>query len=375
MWSSFDRQMMMRALQLAAKGIYTTRPNPNVGCVIAKAGKIVGEGYHLKAGEPHAEVHALKQAKQQAKGATAYVTLEPCSHFGRTPPCAQALIDAGIARVVIAATDPNPLVGGEGIQMLRVAGIQVDTDLYSTLSRNINLGFMKRMETKLPRVTVKVATSLDGKTALSNGESKWITGSSARQDVQRQRLLHCAVVTGINTVLADDCSLNVRMSQLGQLQYELKEELLLQPLRVVLDSQCRMPISAKLLQIESPVLLVSTTAYPEAFLAQLPEHVETLVLPAKGKQIDLNILLQHLGQSCNSIMVEAGATLAGRFIAQNLADELLLYQAKKILGSNGRNMLQLPDFQQMSQIPTLELIDERKVGEDTRFRFRLTSTE
>lgn len=269
-WSVLDNQMMSRAIQLARKGFYTTRPNPSVGCVIVNDNQIVGEGYHQKAGEPHAEVHALRMAGELARGATAYVTLEPCSHYGRTPPCALALINIGVKRVVVAVEDPNPQVGGRGIQMLRDAGIQVDVGLHRDEAYALNLGFMKRMESGLPWVTVKLAASLDGKTALSNGVSKWITGPEARRDVQRLRLRSCALITGIETVLADDPSLNVRYSELGSLRAQLSESQVLQPLRVVLDSRARMPITAALFAIESPILLVSTVSYSSDFMVQLP---------------------------------------------------------------------------------------------------------
>ncbi|MFB2641856.1 bifunctional diaminohydroxyphosphoribosylaminopyrimidine deaminase/5-amino-6-(5-phosphoribosylamino)uracil reductase RibD [Shewanella bicestrii] len=372
-WSELDNQMMSRAIQLARKGFYTTRPNPSVGCVIVKDNQIVGEGYHQKAGEPHAEVHALRMAGDSARGATAYVTLEPCSHYGRTPPCALALINIGVKRVVVAVEDPNPQVGGRGIQMLRDAGIQVDVGLHRDEAYALNLGFMKRMESGLPWVTVKLAASLDGKTALSNGVSKWITGPEARRDVQRLRLRACALVTGIDTVLADDPSLNVRYSELGSLSSQLREAQILQPLRVILDSRCRMPITAALLAIESPMLLVSTEPYSPAFVEQLPAHVTCLQLPAIDGRISLPELLSYLGKSCNQVLIEAGATLAGAFIDAGLADELVLYQAMKILGAQGRNLLELPDYQMMADIPTLKLVDERKVGADTRFTLRLTS--
>jgi diaminohydroxyphosphoribosylaminopyrimidine deaminase/5-amino-6-(5-phosphoribosylamino)uracil reductase len=372
-WSKLDNQMMSRAIQLARKGFYTTRPNPSVGCVIVKDNQIVGEGYHQKAGEPHAEVYALRMAGELARGATAYVTLEPCSHYGRTPPCALALINIGVKRVVVAVEDPNPQVGGRGIQMLRDAGIQVDVGLHRDQAYALNLGFMKRMESGLPWVTVKLAASLDGKTALSNGVSTWITGPEARRDVQRLRLRACALVTGIETVLADDPSLNVRYSELGSLSSQLSEAQILQPLRVILDSRCRLPITAALLAIESPILLVSTEPYSPAFVAQLPAHVTCLQLPAIDGRISLPELLSYLGKSCNQVLIEAGATLAGAFIDVGLADELVLYQAMKILGAQGRNLLELPDYQMMADIPTLKLVDERKVGADMRFTLRLES--
>lgn len=370
-WSLLDTQMMNRAIQLARKGFYTTRPNPSVGCVIVKDNQIVGEGYHQKAGEPHAEVHALRMAGDSARGATAYVTLEPCSHYGRTPPCALALINIGVKRVVVAVEDPNPQVGGRGIQMLRDAGIQVDVGLHRDEAYALNLGFMQRMESGRPWVTVKLAASLDGKTALANGASKWITGPESRRDVQRLRLRSCALVTGIETVLADDPSLNVRYRELGGLSTQLTEAQILQPLRVILDSRARMPITAALFAIESPILLVSTVPYSPDFMAQLPLHVTCLQLPAIEGRISLPALLSYLGQSCNQVLVEAGATLAGAFIGAGLADELVLYQAMKILGAQGRNLLELPDYQMMTDIPALRLVDERKVGVDTRLTLRL----
>lgn len=370
-WSLLDTQMMSRAIQLARKGFYTTRPNPSVGCVIVKDNQIVGEGYHQKAGEPHAEVHALRMAGDSARGATAYVTLEPCSHYGRTPPCALALINIGVKRVVVAVEDPNPQVGGRGIQMLRDAGIQVDVGLHRDEAYALNLGFMQRMESGRPWVTVKLAASLDGKTALANGASKWITGPESRRDVQRLRLRSCALVTGIETVLADDPSLNVRYRELGGLSTQLTEAQILQPLRVILDSRARMPITAALFAIESPILLVSTVPYSPDFMAQLPLHVTCLQLPAIEGRISLPSLLSYLGQSCNQVLVEAGATLAGTFIGAGLADELVLYQAMKILGAQGRNLLELPDYQTMADIPALRLVDERKVGVDTRLTLRL----
>lgn len=372
-WSVLDTQMMSRAIQLARKGFYTTRPNPNVGCVIVKDKQIIGEGYHQKTGEPHAEVHALRMAGENACGATAYVTLEPCSHYGRTPPCALALINIGIKRVVVAMEDPNPQVGGRGIKMLRDAGIEVDVGLHRDEAYALNAGFIQRMETGYPRVTVKLAASIDGKTALSNGVSKWITGPESRRDVQRLRLRSCALITGIDTVLADDPSLNVRYQELGGLRTQLTEAQLLQPQRVILDSRGRMPLSAALFAIDSPVLLVSTVAYPTEFQTQLPSHVTCLVLPAVDGRISLAALLSYLGKSCNRVLVEAGATLAGAFLAQGFADELVLYQAMKILGGQGRNLLQLPDYQTMAQIPALTLIDERKLGTDTRLTLNVMS--
>ncbi|ABL99223.1 bifunctional diaminohydroxyphosphoribosylaminopyrimidine deaminase/5-amino-6-(5-phosphoribosylamino)uracil reductase RibD [Shewanella amazonensis] len=369
-FSALDRAMMARAIMLAKRGQYTTRPNPNVGCVIVNdAGDIVGEGWHIRAGGPHAEVHALKAAADKARGATAYVTLEPCSHYGRTPPCAKALIDNGLKRVVVAMTDPNPQVAGRGIKLLQDAGIEVAHGLMEAEARALNPGFLSRMERKRPFVTVKVGASLDGKTALSSGESKWITGPEARRDVQRLRAKSCALITGIDTVLLDDPSLNVRHGELGSLGASLTEPELIQPIRVVLDSQRRMSTDAKLFGITGPILLVSAEPYDEKFLHSLPDFVTCLILPGSHGRIDLAALLSHLGENCNRVLVEAGGTLAGAFIAAGLCDELVLYQAPKLLGSHGRDMLQLPDYQTMAEVPGLKLIDERKVGQDWRFTF------
>ncbi|MBT1443396.1 bifunctional diaminohydroxyphosphoribosylaminopyrimidine deaminase/5-amino-6-(5-phosphoribosylamino)uracil reductase RibD [Shewanella sp. JM162201] len=371
-FSSLDHAMMARAIMLAKRGQYTTRPNPNVGCVIVNdTGDIVGEGWHIRAGGPHAEVHALRQAGDRARGATAYVTLEPCSHYGRTPPCAKALTEHGLKRVVVAMTDPNPQVAGRGLKLLNDAGIEVAHGLMEAEARALNPGFLSRMERGRPFVTVKVGASLDGKTALSSGESKWITGPESRRDVQRLRAKSCALITGIDTVLLDDPSLNVRHGELGSLGNNLTEAELIQPIRVVLDSKQRMSANAKLFGIAGPILLVSTAPYDAHFLQSLPEFVTCLTLPGSDGRIDLAALLNHLGENCNRVLVEAGGTLAGAFIGAGLCDELVLYQAPKLLGSHGRDMLQLPDYQTMAELPGLKLIDERKLGQDWRFSFTL----
>ncbi|MGI2175667.1 bifunctional diaminohydroxyphosphoribosylaminopyrimidine deaminase/5-amino-6-(5-phosphoribosylamino)uracil reductase RibD [Shewanella ulleungensis] len=373
-WSSVDIEMMSRAIMLAERGRYTTRPNPCVGCVIVADGQIIGEGYHQRAGQGHAEVNALKMVNESgltAQGATAYVTLEPCSHYGRTPPCALGLINAKVARVVVAVTDANPEVSGRGIAMLREAGIQVDVGLLTEQAYALNLGFMKRMKTGLPWVTVKVAASLDGKTALSNGVSKWITGTAARADVQKYRASHCALITGVETVLIDDPSLNVRFESLGELMTRLSPNDIFQPLRVILDSRVRLTAAPHLFSITSPILLVSGCEYSEQVKALFPPHVSFLVLECDSLgRISLPALLTYLGKTANSVLVEAGATLAGAFVAQNLADDVVLYQAPKILGSHGRNMLQLPNYTSMVQTPMLQLIDQRNFGKDQRYILR-----
>lgn len=373
MWSIEDSQMMSLAIELAQKGMYTTRPNPSVGSVIVKDGEIVGEGYHIRAGGPHAEVYALNMAGTDAKGATAYVTLEPCSHYGRTPPCAKALIEHGVSRVVIAVPDPNPEVSGRGIAMLRDAGIKVDVGLMTEEAKQVNLGFLKRMEQGVPWVTVKLAASLDGKTALSNGVSKWITGPEARSDVQRLRARHCAIVTGVETIIADNPSLNVRHSELGSLANQIAPAEIHQPLRVVVDTNARLGAELNLFKQATPVLLVSAKPYPAEVQAAWPEHVSQQILPTHDGRIDLTLLLSLLGKTCNSVLIEAGATLAGAVVNQGLADEIVLYQALKILGGQGRNLLALDDFQTMAEIPQINLIDERKVGKDTRLTLRVSN--
>ncbi|QLE87739.1 bifunctional diaminohydroxyphosphoribosylaminopyrimidine deaminase/5-amino-6-(5-phosphoribosylamino)uracil reductase RibD [Shewanella sp. Scap07] len=363
--------MMARAIKLAHKGRYTTAPNPSVGCVITQGETVVGEGFHIQAGGPHAEVHAIRAAGDATHGATAYVTLEPCSHYGRTPPCAKGLIDAKVARVVVAVTDPNPQVSGRGITMLQQAGIQVDVGLMSQAAAAINPGFMQRMATGLPRVTIKLAASIDGKTALQNGQSKWITGPKARQDVQRMRARHSALITGIETVLADDPSLNVRPQELGYVSEQVDSALIRQPVRVILDSGARARHSLKLFSITSPILLVSCSDYPQQETDNWPAHVSHLKLAAVDGRVPLDALLGYLAQSHNDVLVEAGATLAGAFVDQGLADELVLYQAPKIIGASGRDMLNLKVFSSMAQIPDIQLVDQVKVGVDTRFTFQI----
>lgn len=334
-FSDTDRDMMRRALTLAAEGRFSTSPNPRVGCIIAHGGQIVGQGFHLKAGGPHAEVHALRQAGENARGATAYVTLEPCSHYGRTPPCAEALIQAGVSRVVAAIADPNPQVAGKGLAMLSAAGIRTESGLLETEARELNRGFLSRIERGRPFVRLKCAASLDGKTALSDGLSQWITGEAARHDVQILRAESCAVLTGIGTVLADDPQLNVRAFPT-----------LRHPLRIVLDSRLRLPPTAKLLaDPESPVLLLTAVPpekYPAA-LAAVP-HLDILTVPAADGRISLPAALTLLAErGIGELLVEAGATLCGAFLQSGLADEIVLYQAGKILGGNARSLFDLPE--------------------------------
>lgn len=369
MFSAEDHRYMSRALQLAEQGRFTTSPNPNVGCVIVAAGEIVGEGFHLRAGEPHAEVHALRMAGEKAKGATAYVTLEPCSHFGRTPPCADALVNAGVARVVAAMEDPNPQVSGRGMRRLAGAGIEVQAGLLQAQAEALNLGFIKRMRHGLPYVRLKMAASLDGRTALANGQSQWITSPAARADVQRWRAQSSAILTGADTVLVDDPSLNVRWAQLPpSIQTHYAEEQIRQPIRVVIDSQQRITPEAKLFTIAGDVWLARQQEQ-----GQWPESVQQLITPlAENGKLDLQHLLQTLAQrNINDIWVEAGATLAGALLNAGLVDELIVYLAPKLMGNPARGLVNLPEFQHMSEVADWHWQDVRKVGEDLRLVLRL----
>ncbi len=364
MFSSLDSEYMALALRLAEQGLYSTSPNPRVGCVIVHAGKVVGTGWHQRAGEPHAEVLALRAAGDAARGATAYVTLEPCSHFGRTPPCADALIAAGVARVVIAMQDPNPLVSGKGIEKLRAVGILVESGLMEAAARELNLGFVSRMTRGIPYVRSKIASSLDGRTALKNGVSQWITGAPARRDVQHWRARSCAVLTGINTILADDAQLNVR-----------DIAMLRQPLRVVLDSQLRMPLSAKILQ-GSDTRIYTATQNTKKIAALEKLGVRVCVCANAQGRVDLNAMLKDLAQrGMNEVLVEAGSILNGALLQANLVDELVLYLAPQMLGSAARGMANLGELTQLAQRVELHWQDVRQVGNDLRVQAKIKRTE
>ncbi|AJR09685.1 bifunctional diaminohydroxyphosphoribosylaminopyrimidine deaminase/5-amino-6-(5-phosphoribosylamino)uracil reductase [Photobacterium gaetbulicola] len=368
MFSSIDHAMMLRAISLAKNGQYTTTPNPNVGCVIAYGDEIVGEGYHYRAGEPHAEVFALRAAGEKAKGATAYVTLEPCSHYGRTPPCAEALVKAGVKRVVCAMVDPNPKVAGRGIAILQQAGIEVQTGLLEQDAEALNPGFIKVMKTGLPYLQLKLAASLDGRTALANGESKWITGPAARADVQRYRAKAGAILSTSATVLADDPSLNVRWQELGEdVQQVYPQAELRQPVRVVIDSQNRVTPQHRLISLPGTTLL----ARKQADTLEWPQDVEQLVMP-EGEGIDLHALMIELAKhNINHIWVEAGAGLAGGLLQAGLVDELILYQAPKLMGSDSRGLVDLNGLVSMAQVPELTISDVRMVGGDVRITSRI----
>jgi diaminohydroxyphosphoribosylaminopyrimidine deaminase/5-amino-6-(5-phosphoribosylamino)uracil reductase len=371
-FTSNDCIYMAEAISLASKGLYTTQPNPRVGCVLVKDGVIVGRGWHKKAGSGHAEVNAIADAGSQSVGSTAYVTLEPCSHYGRTPPCAQGLIDAGISKVIAAMQDPNPSVSGNGFAMLQAAGIQVEYGLMVQQARELNPGFIQRMEQSRPWVRIKMAISVDGRTAMSSGESQWITGAAARADVQRLRARSSAIVTGIGTLLHDDAALTVRASELG-LESSLAEEIVeRQPLRVVLDRQAKMPLDSKLLSIRSPVLwgvAGSVELRGESLAVSQLGHVDVLSLLEGTRSSSLEQLLAKLAElECNELLVEAGAKLAGAFIQEGYWDELVLYMAPKLLGSEARPLAVL-SFLKMSEAKALKLKDIRLVGDDIRLTY------
>jgi diaminohydroxyphosphoribosylaminopyrimidine deaminase/5-amino-6-(5-phosphoribosylamino)uracil reductase len=355
-----DFTYMSRALQLAQKGLYTTDPNPRVGCVIVKDGEVVGEGWHARSGESHAEIHALQEAGDKAAGATVYVTLEPCCHHGKTPPCSDALLNAKVSRVVVAMQDPHSRVAGQGLQQLRDAGIEVEVGVLDAQARALNPGFIKRMQTGRPYVRNKLAMSLDGRTAMASGESKWITSEAARQDVQRLRARSSAIVTGVGTVLADDPSMTVRLEGTER-----------QPLRVVLDTHLSMPTNAKMLQ-QAGRTLVMTCSDDEAAREAL-EHAgaEVNVLPFCSSTVDMQAVLDTLGEmEVNEVLLETGATLSGAMLKAGLIDELVIYMAPILMGDNARGLFRLPGLDGMEQKFELNISDIRAVGQD----WRITAT-
>lgn len=344
-----DRVWMQRAIALAQQGQYSTRPNPNVGCVIVKDGHMVGEGFHPKAGQPHAEVFALRQAGEQARGATAYVTLEPCAHYGRTPPCAKGLVEAGVSKVIVACSDPNPLVAGKGVEILRQAGIEVEVGMCEAQAKQLNLGFLKAMAIGLPYVRLKIASSLDGRTAMASGESKWITGVAARQDVQHWRAISGAVITGIDTVLADDCQLNVRQLD------DANVEQIVQPKRVILDRKGRLPLNAKILDVPDTVMVMGPFR---------PELAKLGVIQLEVQSLDA--LLKTLKDfQIYDVLIEAGATLSTAFLQQHLVDEVLSYVAPTLLGQSARAMFNAELISMAEQL-RFKLKEVTQLGDDIR---------
>ena len=364
-FSPQDVTFMQLALDLAKQGEFTTTPNPSVGCVLVKDGKVVGKGFHAKAGEPHAEVMALREAGENARGATAYVTLEPCSHFGRTPPCAKGLVEAGVSKVIAAMCDPNPQVAGKGLQILSDAGIESAVGLLEENAEQLNKGFLKRMRTGKPFVQLKLAMSIDGKTAMASGESKWITGAQARADVQQYRAKASAILSTSQTVLADDPSLNVRWEELPpDVKADYPQEKLRQPVRVILDSSHKVRSDFKVFSTESPVWLVGEDNYP---LTGFPVFTEYLQLDRNQGETRLQALMAELGKrQINTLWVEAGATLAGALIAENLVDELIIYMAPKLLGDQARDLCHLPNLTQLADAPLWQLQSCEPVGDDLK---------
>lgn len=355
-FTAADHAHMARALQLAEQGLWTTTPNPRVGCVLVSDGEIVGEGWHVKAGEPHAEVYALRMAGERARGATAYVTLEPCAHFGRTPPCAKGLIEAGVGRVVAAMQDPNPLVAGKGLAMLADAGIATATGLLESEARELNIGFVSRMTRGRPWLRLKAAASLDGKTALNNGVSQWITGPEARRDGHRWRARACAILTGIGTVRDDDPLLNVRDVETSR-----------QPLRVVVDSRLEMPLTARMLQSGGPVLIAAAVDDPVRRAALQAQGAEVLCLPNPHGKVALPDLLLALGQrGINEVHAEAGFKLNGSLLREGLVDELLLYLAPCLIGHDAAGLFNLPALTALTNKTQLKIRDLRQLGQDIR---------
>lgn len=367
-----DHAFMSQALALAEKGLYTASPNPRVGCVLVANGQVVGQGLHRRAGEPHAEIHALAAAGKAALGATAYVTLEPCSHTGRTGPCAAALAAAGIRRVVIAMQDPNPLVSGRGMAMLENAGLEVSSGILEAEAKALNPGFISRMSRGRPYVTLKMAMSLDGRTAMRSGQSQWITGPQARRQVQHLRAKSCAILSGVESVIMDDSRLTVRSDQLTPETPAARIER--QPLRVVLDSRLRLPLAAACLSAPGQTLIITTTAHCVRRRGELERAgAEIVVLDADHSgRIELAGLLDWLARErqINELLVETGATLAGAMMQASLLDELQFFVAPTLLGSDARPVLDLPGIQDMADQQRLRIDDIRAVGSDWKITAR-----
>lgn len=362
---------MARALHLAARGLYTTDPNPRVGCVLA-SDDILGEGWHRRAGGPHAEIEALNQAREAGRplqGATVYITLEPCCHHGKTPPCVDALIEAGVGRVVVAMQDPNPQVNGKGLERLQQVGVEVQVGLMEAQARALNPGFISRTVRKRPYVRLKQAISLDGRTALASGESRWISSEHARRDVQHWRARSSAIMTGINTVLADDPSLTVRLDNLasGEPQVSAAEEIR-QPLRVVLDSQFKIPLTACLLKSPGDVLIVTSLDDQVKRDILVNEHVEIVTLPAdrKGRPDPVDVMSVLAEGQINEVLVECGSILAGALLSAQLVDEIILYVAPCILGDSARGLFNIPVLSSMKARLPLNIEEIRPVGPDFR---------
>jgi diaminohydroxyphosphoribosylaminopyrimidine deaminase/5-amino-6-(5-phosphoribosylamino)uracil reductase len=374
-FSDFDRQMMATALQLAARGRYSTSPNPRVGCVICRDAKVIAQGWHQHAGDGHAEVNALAQLSD-TRASTVYVTLEPCSHQGRTPPCADTLINAGVSRVVIASEDPNPLVAGRGIARLQQAGIQVDVGLMAVQAEGLNVGFMRRMRGGLPWLRLKSASSIDGRTAMASGESQWITGPEARADVQKLRAQSCAILSGVETILHDDAALTVRPQS-----FSVDDPAVLtltepwrQPLRVIVDSALRTPPTATLFAAGGELVIATRVTNIKRHTALVAAGATIVILDDDGRgKVSLPAVMKYLAdRSCNEVLLEAGAVLAGAALRAGLVDEWFLYMAPCLMGSSGRPLIDWP-MTTMSEQQAIDIMDIRAVGKDWRIQCRVPS--
>ncbi len=362
-FSADDHKYMARALQLAKKGIYTTAPNPNVGCVLVKDGEVIGEGWHEKAGQAHAEINALKQAGINSEGATAYVTLEPCCHQGKTPPCTDALIKAKVKHVIAAMIDPHAKVAGKGLKQLESAGIYVQHGLLEEQAKELNSGFIKRMQKRLPYVRCKLGMSLDGRTAMASGESKWITSAAAREDVQRLRAKSGAILTGVGTVLADDPSMTVRLDNVDA-----------QPLRVVVDTHLSMQSTAKMLKEQGKTVLMTCSADEHVTQALKDAGADIHMMPYCNTSVDLKSVLQQLSDmQINDVLLETGATLSGAMLQAGLIDELIIYMAPVLMGNSARGLFALPGLEKMQDKIELDISDYRLVGKDIRITAKVKS--
>ncbi|MBL79832.1 MAG: riboflavin biosynthesis protein RibD [Nitrosomonadaceae bacterium] len=360
MFSSDDHVYMSQALQLAKKGLYSTSPNPRVGCVIVRDNKVVGSGWHTYAGQPHAEINALNQAKGMAQGATVYLTMEPCAHYGRTPPCVKTLVLAKVTKVIIAMLDPNPLVAGKGVSFLEQSKINVLVGLMEEKAKDLNIGFVCRMTNNRPWVRMKIAASLDGRTALNNGVSQWITGEAARHDSHRFRARSCGILTGINTVLADDPKLSVRYI-----------ETIRQPLRIIVDNRLEIPVTARIFRGENELIFtINDDKKKIANLKKIGAH--PIILPDIEGRVELARVFHILANyEINELLVEAGSKLNGALIKAGLIDELIIYFAPNLIGSSGLGMLKLPELSNLSEKNSLKIQDLRMVGEDIRIMARV----
>ena len=374
-WSRFERLAMQRALELAALGAATTQPNPRVGCVIARDDTLIGEGWHQRSGEPHAEVFALREAGEAARGATAFVTLEPCNHHGRTPPCTEALIAAGVSKVIFACGDPNPRVDGLGAARLRAAGIDVQTGLLSEQGEELNLGFFKRMRTGRPWVRLKLAASLDGRTALANGESRWITSREAREDVHRFRAESAAILSTSATVIADDPELTARPAGVASDDSKLRH-----PLRVILDRHLRIPSAARVFATQGEIVRLTaasalSSAAAAASMGTRADADESrrieMIASAPDGRLSLEAALAWMGGAgLNEVWTEAGPTLAGALLASHLVDELVLYLAPRVLGPDARPLAHLAGPLRLADSPDWQIHDLRQIGPDIRIMLR-----